>query len=85
MPSTREQKATKNRSRQSDVMSDIEILDVLLGSYQRDNRSYLNTNLGENCGLTVQTSRALSSEISSQMSKKVEEKKTDSNTRISDN
>ena len=114
MPSARKQKSTEKRSRQSDVMSDIENLDVTLGSYQRDNSefqegirgnnidlrsnrqegelnqndsefgSYLNTNLSEICGLTVQTSRALSSEISSQMSKKLEEMKTDTNTGISD-
>ena len=33
-------------------------------------RSYLNTNVSENSGITVETSRAISSEISSQMSKK---------------
>ena len=38
MPSTRKQKAKEKRSRQSDVMSDIENLDVMLGSYQKDNR-----------------------------------------------
>ena len=37
MPSTRKQKAKERRSRQSDLMSDIENLDVMLGSYQRDN------------------------------------------------
>ena len=36
MPSTRKQKANEKRSRQSDVMSDIENLDVMLRSYQRD-------------------------------------------------
>ena len=81
-------------------MSDIENLDVMLGSYQRDNSevregnsenemdsrlsrqekelnqndkefmSYLNTDLSENSGLTVKTSRAISSEISSQLSRK---------------
>ena len=42
---------------------------------QNDNefRSYLNTNLSENSGLTVETSRAISSEISSQRSRKLEE------------
>ena len=103
MPSTRKQKAKEKRSRQSDVMSDIDNLDVMLGSYQRQNseienernendidqrsggregilnqvendyRNYLNTNLSENSCLTVETSRAISSEISSQMSKKLEE------------
>ena len=33
MPSTRKQKAKDKRSRQSDVMSDIENLDVMLGNY----------------------------------------------------
>ena len=33
MPSTRKQKAKKKRSRHSDVMSDIENLDVMLGNY----------------------------------------------------
>ena len=37
MPSTRKQKAKEKRSRQSDVLSDIENLDVMLGSYQRNN------------------------------------------------
>ena len=33
MPSTRKQKAKEKRSRQSDVMSDIKNLDVMLGNY----------------------------------------------------
>ena len=33
MPSTRKQKAKEKRSRQSDVVSDIENLDVMLGNY----------------------------------------------------
>ena len=33
MPSTRKQKAKEKRSRQSDVMSDVENLDVMLGNY----------------------------------------------------
>ena len=36
MPSTRKQKAKEKRSRQSDVMSDIENLDVMLGKYQEN-------------------------------------------------
>ena len=92
-PSSRKQNAKEKRSRQSDVMSDIENLDVMLGSYQRseseqqdrdnendidsrpvrreeglnqnenDYRSYLNTNLCENSGLTAETSRAIGSEF----------------------
>ena len=33
MPSTRKQKAKEKRSRQSDVMSDLENIDVMLGVY----------------------------------------------------
>ena len=114
MPSTRKQKAKERRSRQSDIMSDIENLDVMLGNYQRDNsepqtendegemasgsirreesanqnendyRSYLNTNLSENSCLTVETSKAISSEISSQMSRKYEEMQSCSNSQILD-
>ena len=35
MPSTRKQEAREKRSRQSDVMSDIENMDVMLGGYSR--------------------------------------------------
>ena len=38
MPSSRKQKDRENRSRQSDVMSDIENLDVLLGIYQESDQ-----------------------------------------------
>ena len=114
MPSTRKQKAKEKRSCQSDVISDIENLDVMLGSYQRDNseiqdrtseneidsesnrregssnenennyRSYWNTNLSENSCLTVETSKAISSEISSQMSGKFEELQSNLNSQILD-
>ena len=40
---------------------------------ENDYRSYLNTNPSENSCLTVETSKAISSEIPSQMSKKFEE------------
>ena len=36
LPSTRKQKAREKRSRQSDVRSDIENLDVMLGNYSRN-------------------------------------------------
>ena len=38
MPSTRKQKAKEKRSRQSDVMSDIENLDLMLGNYQESDQ-----------------------------------------------
>ena len=114
MPSTRKQKAKKKRSRQSDVMSDIENLDVMLGAYSRNDlvedenntepevdlesgrlqrsegqtesnfRSLLNTNPSENSEITVETNRLINSEISSQMSRKLEELKTDLNSHIFD-
>ena len=113
MPSTRKQKAREKRSRQSDVMSDIENLDVMLGSYQRENnefrsennentldqrsneregqdrnvedyQTFLNNNPSENSCLTIKTSRAISSEISSQMSRKFQEMQTSLNSQILD-
>ena len=36
MPSTRKQKATERRSRQLDIMSDVENVDVMLGSFSRN-------------------------------------------------
>ena len=36
MPSTRKQKAIERRSRQVDLMSDVENVDIMLGSYSRD-------------------------------------------------
>ena len=113
MPSTRKQKAREKRSRQSDVMSDIDNLDVMLGSYQRENnefrsennentldqrsneresqernvdeyQTFLNNNPSENSCLTIETSRAISSEISSQMSRKFQEMQTSLNSQILD-
>ena len=113
MPSTRKQKAREKRSRQSDVMSDIENLDVMLGSYQRENiefrsennentldqrsderevqdrnvedyQTFLNNNPSENSCLTIETSRVISSENSSQMSRKFQEMQTSLNSQILD-
>ena len=36
MPSTRKQKAKERRSRQLDMMFDVENVDIMLGSYSRD-------------------------------------------------
>ena len=44
MPSNRKQKAKEKRSRQSDVMSDIDNFDVMQGSYQRQNSEIENEN-----------------------------------------
>ena len=54
MPSTRKQKAKERRSRLLDIMSDVENVDIMLGSYSRDeNRNKqsedeLNLNSGSN-------------------------------------
>ena len=48
-------------------------------SINRNFRSLLNTNLSENCEIIAETSRAISSKISSQMSRKLEEMKSDLN------
>ena len=112
MPSTRKQKAKEKRSRQSDVRSDIENLDVMLGNYQENDqvrdenvseadfapdsrrlqketnsirgnfKSLLNTNLSETSEITTETSRAINSDIASQMSRKHEEMKSDRNSHI---
>ena len=39
MPPTRKQKAKERRSRQLDIMSDVENVDVMLGSYSRDDEN----------------------------------------------
>ena len=112
VPSSRRQKAREKRSRQSDVMSDIESLDVMLGNFQQNDqvsdetaseadfdlesrrrqggfdivgghfRTLFNTNTSEMIEITADTSRAFNSEISSQMSRKLEEKKSDLNSHI---
>ena len=54
MPSTRRQKAKERRSRQLDLMSDVENVDMMIGSYSRDEDknerigSELNLDLGSN-------------------------------------
>ena len=54
MPSTRKQKAKERRSRQLDIMSDVENVDIMLGSYSRDDErveqseSELNSYSGSN-------------------------------------
>ena len=44
--------------------------------------SYLNSNLSQNSGLTVETSRAINSETSSQVSRQLEELKSDLNAQV---
>ena len=51
---------------------------------ENDYRSYLNTNLSENTCLAVKTSKTVTSEISSQMSRKLEEMQSCLNSQILD-
>ena len=54
MPSTRKHKAKERRSRQLDIMSDVENVDIMFGSYDRDDEraeqseSELNLDSGSN-------------------------------------
>ena len=107
MPSTREQKASEKRSKHSEVMSDIEIMDNMEGNFpgndferqeitgkieadletdrlHRENRmtgenfrSLSNTNISVNNGFIAETSRAVNSEIASQLFRKLEEVRID--------
>ena len=112
MPSTRKQKAKERRSRQLDMLSDVKNVDIMLGSYSRDDeennisenevnldsgssrpqqssnvigedfRSLLNTNSRENREITIETTRLIKDEISSQLSRKLNEIKTSLNSQI---
>ena len=58
--------------------------EISLKQNENDYRSCLNTNVSENSCITVETSRAISSEISPQMSTKFEEMQTNLNSQILD-
>ena len=90
----KETESQKKRSRQSDVMSDLRNMDVTFGKYPRehyDGQEEDNENeipkhypkhLSENCGLTEETSRAINSELSSQVSREQEKLKSKLNAQI---
>ena len=88
MPSTRKQNVKEKRSRQSDVMSDIENMDVMSGTYSRNHsdeelyviRSLLNTKNRSENGVTIDTTKLISTEISQQVTRKLDELKIDLNT-----
>ena len=111
MPSTRKQIAKEKRSRQSDVMSDLENLDIMLGNYSRneldsqlgereieldlesndlqaatpiseDFRSLINTNSRKNSEFTIETARLINNEITSQVTRKLDETGSDLNAQI---
>ena len=108
MPSTRKQKARDKRSRQSDVMSDLENVDIMLGNYSRneldsqlgereteldlesdglqaanpiseDFRSLVDTNSRENSEITIETARLINNDITSQVTRKLDEIRSDLN------
>ena len=111
MPSTRKQKAKEKRSRQSDVKSDLENVDTMLGNYPRneldsqlgereteldlesndlqaanpiseDFRSLINTNNRENSEITIDTARLKIMIITSQVTRKLDQIRSDLNTQI---
>ena len=111
MPSTRKQKAKEKRLRQSDVMSDLENVDMMLGNYSRnelysqlgereteldlgsdgpqaanpiseDFRSLINKNSRENSEITIETARLINNEITSQVTRKLDEIRSDLNSQI---
>ena len=111
MLSTRKQKAKEKRSRQSDVMSDLEKVDIMLEIFSRndldsqlgerenegdiqsnglqtgnptteDFRSLINTKSRINRGITIETARLINNEITTQVTRKLDEIKEDLNTQI---
>ena len=113
MLSTRKQKAQEKRSRQSDVMSDLESMNMMLGKYSRnhsedklivnlemdsksnetrahmaqsceDFRSLLNTENRIENEITCGTSRLISTEVSLQISRNLDELKRDLNSQITE-
>ena len=113
MPSTRKQKAREKRSRQSDVMSDLENMNVMLGNYPEnqsdvdlnenvevdsrsngtrtdmvrnceDFRTLLASEDRNRCGMTMETNRLISEEISYQMNRKMDELKRNLDTQITE-
>ena len=69
MPSTRKQKAKERRSRQLDMLSDVENVDIMLGSYTRgdeeNNVSEDGVNLDSGCSRPQQSSNLLGEDFRS--------------------
>ena len=69
MPSTRKQKAKERRSRQLDIMSDVENVDIMLGSYTRDdeenNASENEVNLDSGSSRPLQSSNVIGEDFRS--------------------
>ena len=69
MPSTSRQKAKERRSRQLDIMSDVENVDIMLGSYSRDdeenNMSENEMNLGSGSSRPQQSSNVIGEDFRS--------------------
>ena len=110
MPSTRKQKAKERRSKQVDIMFDVENADIMLGNYSTDDegnyQSESELNLDpvsiapqgnsnvvgedfrslrrENSEMTIETTRMISEEVFSQVSRKLNEIKDSLNSQIQD-
>ena len=69
MPSTRKQKAKERRSRQLDMLSDVENVDIMLGSYSRDdeenNASENEVNLDSGSSRPQQSSNVIGEDFTS--------------------
>ena len=69
MPSTRKQKAKERRSRQLEMLSDVENVDIMLGSYSREdednNASENEANLDSGSSRPQQSSNTLGEDFSS--------------------
>ena len=68
MPSTRKQKAKERRSRQLDIMSDVENVDIMLASYSRDeenNASENEVNLDSGSSRPQQSSNVIGEDLRS--------------------
>ena len=69
MPSTRKQKAKERRSRQLDMLSDVENVDIMLGSYSRDdeenNISEIRVNLDSGSSRPQQSSNLIGEDFRS--------------------
>ena len=69
MPSTRKQKAKERRSRQLEMLSDVENVDIMLGSYSREgednNASENEANLDSRSSRPQQSSNTLGEDFRS--------------------
>ena len=88
MPSTRKQKAKERRSRQLDIMSDVENVDVMLGNYstfnQDDDRSETEINLDSESSKPQRASNVTGEDIRSLLTNSRENSEIESNRLINE-